>query len=67
MFSIWQSVQVTNPNHPRGNKSGDPAQAAFGQAGTVQGINPADPAHVGVKFDTDGVTELVAVADLRAL
>lgn len=56
MFNIWQSVKVTAPDHPRA-----------GQAGTVQAINPKKPDVVGVRFDADGVTESVAVADLLGL
>lgn len=55
-FSIWQSVQVSNPEHPR-----------FGQAGTVQGTNPATPDEVAVKFDLDNIMVVIAVADLKAL
>lgn len=56
MFNIWQSVKVNAAGHPR-----------EGQAGTVQAINPKNPDVVGVRFDSDGVTESVAVADLLAL
>ncbi|WP_422849585.1 hypothetical protein ACOYR4_11315 [Acidovorax sp. M14] len=55
-FSIWQSVQVSNPEHPR-----------FGQAGSVQGINPETPNEVAVKFDLDSIMVVVPVADLKAL
>jgi hypothetical protein len=56
MFGIWQSVQVTNKEN-----------ANFGQAGTVQAVNPATPLEVGVKFDSTGILEVVQVADLKAL
>jgi hypothetical protein len=56
MFDIWTNVKVTNPDHPR-----------FGTAGNVQAINKEKPDSVGVKFDADGVLEVVAKADLQAL
>lgn len=55
-FSIWQAVIVSNTEHPRA-----------GQAGTVQGINPATPEEVAVKFDLDNIMVVVPVADLKAL
>lgn len=55
MFSIWQSVQVTQVDHPR-----------FGQAGTVQSNAFPDGSYV-VKFDVDGQSEAVLPADMRAL
>jgi len=56
MFSVWQSVQVSNKEHAR-----------TGEAGTVFAVDPKKPEHVAVKFDTSGIIEDVAVADLRAL
>lgn len=56
MFSILQSVAVTNPEHPR-----------FKQAGAVWVLNPAMPDAVAVRFDTDSAVEAVEVADLRSL
>lgn len=56
MLDIWTAVKVTNPDHPR-----------TGTAGTVQAVNKKHPDEVGVKFDVDGVVEVVAVADLQAL
>lgn len=55
-MDIWQSVQVTNEDHPR-----------FNTAGTVQQRNPAAPDEVGVRFDADSVLEVVQVADLKSL
>ena len=55
MHSVWTSVQVKNPDHPRA-----------GQAGTVFAI-PADPDQVVVRFDPDMALEAVALADLVAL
>lgn len=56
MYSIWQSVKVTNDQHPR-----------VGQAGTVHATNPHHPDEVVVKFDVDEQQEAVAVADLVGL
>ena len=56
MFPVWASVKVTNPDHPR-----------VDTAGTVVGVNPEKPEEVSVRFDTDLVTEVVAVADLKQL
>lgn len=67
MFQIWQSVQVKNPAHPRGNKSGDPQLEANGDAGVVFSTDPANPNEVAVRFDLDQRVELVQVADLRTL
>jgi uncharacterized protein YneR len=55
-FNIWQAVQVKTEAHPR-----------HLQAGTVQALDPQNPTEVGVKFDTDGVTEVVKVDDLKSL
>lgn len=55
-FSIWQPVKVITEGHPR-----------FGQAGTVQGINPATPDEVAVKFDLDSIMVVINVNDLQAL
>lgn len=55
-YSVWQSVKVSNQDHPRD-----------GQAGTVHTVNPAHPDEVVVKFDADGSTEAVSVNDLQAL
>lgn len=55
-FSIWQAVQFITADNDR-----------TGQAGTVQGVNPADTEHVAVRWDSNSVTELVAVEDLKAL
>lgn len=55
MFSVWTSVQVKNPDHPRA-----------GQAGTVYAL-PEDAGQVVVRFDADLALEAVAVADLVAL
>ena len=52
---VWQQVVFATENDPR-----------TGQAGTVVGINPDDPDRVSVSWDS-GVTELVPVADLKAL
>jgi hypothetical protein len=54
-MSVWQQVIFSTEGDPR-----------TGHAGTVVGVNPADPDRVAVQWDA-GVTELVAVADLRAL
>ena len=56
MFSILQSVAVTNPEHPR-----------FKEAGAVWMIDVAAPDAVNVRFDTDNAVESVEVADLRSL
>lgn len=56
MFSILQSVAVTNPDHPR-----------FKEAGCVWVLNPAVADAVAVRFDTDSAVEAVEVADLKAL
>ena len=56
MFIIWQSVQVSNQAHPR-----------VGQAGTIQGTNPAKPDESSVKFDVDGQEMVIQNADLKAL
>lgn len=55
-FSIWQSVKVVNPEHPR-----------YGQAGSVQGINPATPDQVAVRFDADAIMVVVDNNDLQGL
>ena len=56
IFPVWASVKVTNPDPPR-----------VDTAGTVVGVNPEKPEEVSVRFDTDLVTEVVAVADLKQL
>lgn len=57
MFNVWQSVKVTNEEHPRA-----------GTAGTVFATNPTThPNEVVVKFDVDGTEEAVAIADLKTL
>jgi len=55
-FSVWQAVQVVGEEHPR-----------KGQAGVVHAVNPAVTDEVAVKFDTDAVVIVMAVADLKAL
>lgn len=55
-FSVWQSVQVSNPEHPR-----------FGQAGSVQATTPNNVEEVAVRFDLDSVLVVLNVADLKAL
>lgn len=55
-FSVWNAVQVTNPEHERA-----------GQAGVVFATNPQTPEEVAVKFDADGIVVIVPVADLKAL
>lgn len=56
MFNIWTPVKVKTEGHPR-----------FGQAGTVQAIDPKQSDSVGVKFDQDGVIEVVQLADLQSI
>jgi len=55
-FSVWTAVQVIGEEHPR-----------KGQAGIVHAVNPAVTDEVAVKFDSDGVVIVMAVADLKAL
>ncbi|CAN7410794.1 hypothetical protein [Acidovorax sp. LjRoot194] len=55
-FSVWTAVQVIGEEHPR-----------KGQAGVVHAVNPSITDEVAVKFDSDGVVLVVAVADLKAL
>lgn len=55
-FSVWQSVQVSNAEHPRA-----------GQAGTVQATTPNNLEEVAVRFDIDNVLVVMNVADLKAL
>lgn len=60
-MQVWQPVKA-KPTHPRGgNEKGE-----GGQAGIVVASDPAKTAVV-VKWDTDGVTEAVEVAELQAL
>ncbi len=54
-LSVWQSVKVSNPEHPR-----------VGQAGTVQTVSPAHPDEVVVEFD-NGDIESTLVKDLEVL
>lgn len=56
MFSSHTPVQVNNPDLER-----------HGQAGRTVGQDDADPAFTLVRFDSDGETESVANADLKAL
>lgn len=56
MFEVWNSVQVTNPDHPR-----------HGEAGIVHAVDSGHPEEVAVRFDTDLQVQLVAVADLKGL
>lgn len=56
MFSILQSVAVTNKEHPR-----------YKEAGAVWVLNPAVPDAVAVRFDLDSKVEAVEVVDLKAL
>jgi cell division septation protein DedD len=55
-FSALQSVQVTNPDHPRHD-----------QAGAVMEINEDADGNVTVRFDSDLAVEPVAVTDIRGL
>ena len=52
---IWQSVKAK------------PETDRAGQVGTVQSINPQEPDAVGVKWDSDGVTEITPIASLELL
>lgn len=52
---VWQQVIFSTADDPR-----------TGQAGYVIALNDADPKRVGVHWDS-GITELVPIADLRAL
>jgi len=56
MFQALQSVQVTNPDHPRHN-----------EAGTVMEITPDEQNEVLVRFDADLAEEKISVTDIRAL
>lgn len=56
-LDVWTPVKVTNPDHPRAD-----------QAGFVFAANASThPDEVVVKFDTDGTTESVQLADLQVL
>lgn len=55
-MDVWKSVQVTADGHARN-----------GEAGTVFAVNKKLPDEVAVRFDVDGVVEIVQVADLKAL
>ena len=55
-YSALQSVQVTNPDHPRHN-----------QAGAVLDITPDDKNEILVRFDADLAEEKISVTDIRAL
>ena len=70
MFSVWTSVTIKNPDHPR--------FGSIAATGKVQQTNPdTHPNDVVVKFDSDGLDaagvpmpgseEAVAVADLVRL
>lgn len=61
-FRVCQSV-TTKPGTARGGD--ETGQGA--QAGHVSLIDPADDSKVGVTWDTDGVQESIATADLLAL
>lgn len=54
-MDVWQSVEVSNPDHPR-----------FNQAGVVFGFDQ-DPDQVQVRFDLDLAVELLPRADLVLL
>ena len=56
MFQALQSVQVTNPDHPRHN-----------EAGAVMEITPDEQNQVLVRFDADLSEEKVAIEDLKTL
>lgn len=55
-FSVWNAVQVTNPEHERA-----------WQAGVVCAVNPEIDDEVVVRFDKDGQVVAVANADLKGL
>ncbi len=55
-FVVWQSVTVTDQDHPRA-----------GQAGTVQENAREGASTVKVKFDVDGSIEAVKVEALQVL
>lgn len=55
-FSALQSVQVTNPDHPRHN-----------EAGAVLDITPNEANEITVRFDADLAEEKISVTDIRAL
>lgn len=55
-FSALQSVQVTNPDHPR-----------VDQAGAVIDITPDADGNISVRFDSDLVVESIAETDIRGL
>ena len=63
MKQCWQSVKAA-PGHPRG---GDDPIGHGAQAGVVVAVDPAKPDESVVKWDTDGVTEVVANAQLLDL
>lgn len=52
---VWQQVIFSTADDPR-----------TGQAGMVVGFNSADPDRVLVQWDS-GITEIVPIADLKAL
>jgi hypothetical protein len=62
-MQVWQSVKAA-PGHARG---GEGPKGEGAQAGTVFAVDPKKPDEVVVKWDTDGVTEAVDVANLIEL
>lgn len=56
MLNVWNQVKVKNPDHPRA-----------GTAGVVMAVNPGQPEESAVKFDLDGITEVMLNADLEVL
>lgn len=56
MFNAYQSVKVSNKEHPRAD-----------QVGVVIGFSPKQPDTVVVRFDPDHDVEVVDKADLQAL
>lgn len=55
-LNLWTPVTVSNEDHARA-----------GQAGYVYANSPKHPDDVGVRFDADDGTEVVAIADLKTL
>lgn len=55
-FRIWQSVTPTAADDAR-----------TGQAGYVCALDPKKPDEVGVKWDVDGVEEVVSSDSVRPL
>lgn len=56
MFEVWNSVQVTNAEHPR-----------HGEAGIIFAVDRAHPDEVAVRFDQHSQVQLVPAADLKLL